>query len=397
MDDNELERLLSELESDRSERKGSAADKDKICEAVCAFANDLPSHGKPGVLFVGVNDNGSCAHLRVTDQLLVELAAIRSAGNILPIPSMVVQKKILNGCELAVLIVHPSDSPPVRYKGRICIRVGPRRGIASADEERHLNEKRRAKDLPFDLHPVTAATIDDLDLDFFQRVYLPSAVSPGVLEANQRTIEEQLRSLRFLSLDLPIVPTVIGLLAVGKAPADFVPGAYVQFLRLEGMTLADPIADQRELHGPLPDLLRQLDDIIRANIHVATDIRSAPTEQSRPDYPTDALQQLVRNAVMHRNYETSNAPVRVSWFADRVEIQNPGGPFGQVTRANFGQPGITDYRNPGIAEVMRNLGFVQRFGVGIAVARKALEDNGNPAPEFEVEQHHIAVTVRKRQ
>ena len=58
-----------------------------------------------------------------------------------------------------------------------------------------------------------------------------------------------------------------------------------------------------------------------------------------PDYPIVALQQLVRNAIMHRDYETSNAPVRITWFNDRIEIQNPGGPFGQVTCENFGTAG----------------------------------------------------------
>ena len=79
-----------------------------------------------------------------------------------------------------------------------------------------------------------------------------------------------------------------------------------------------------------------------------------------------------------------------------MESQNVGGPFGQVSVDNFGRPGITDYRNPNVAEVMRNLGFVQRFGVGIQIARKALQDNGNPAPEFHVEVNHIQVTLRKR-
>ena len=53
---------------------------------------------------------------------------------------------------------------------------------------------------------------------------------------------------------------------------------------------------------------------------------------------------------------------------DRIEILSPGGPFGQVTVENFGQPGIVDYRNPNLAEAMRVLGLVQRFGVGIAIA-----------------------------
>jgi ATP-dependent DNA helicase RecG len=100
---------------------------------------------------------------------------------------------------------------------------------------------------------------------------------------------------------------------------------------------------------------------------------------------------------MHRDYESSNAPVRISWFNDRIEIQNPGGPFGQVNRKNFGNPGITDYRNPNLSAAMKSLGYVQRFGIGIELARKELEKNGNPLPEFQVEDAHVCVIVRRSQ
>lgn len=129
---------------------------------------------------------------------------------------------------------------------------------------------------------------------------------------------------------------------------------------------------------------------------MATNILDSSTEIQSPDYPLPTLQQLVRNAVMHRDYQTSNAPVRLTWFQDRIEIQNPGGPFGQVTRQNFGQPGITDYRNPNVAEAMKTLGFVQRFGVGIQIAQKALRDNGNVPAEFDVQENHVLVTARSR-
>jgi len=76
---------------------------------------------------------------------------------------------------------------------------------------------------------------------------------------------------------------------------------------------------------------------------------------------------------------------------------SPGGTFGQVTRENFGHPGITDYRNPYLAEAMKVLGYVQRFGVGIPIARQELKKNGNPPPEFGIEPTNILVTVRKRE
>ncbi|XPM56364.1 MAG: ATP-binding protein [Leptolyngbya sp. IPPAS B-1204] len=69
------------------------------------------------------------------------------------------------------------------------------------------------------------------------------------------------------------------------------------------------------------------------------------------------VQNRCANRRMHRSYEETNAPVRVYWFDNRIEIQSPGGLFGQVNRQNFGQ-GVTDYRNPHLAEAMKNLGYV---------------------------------------
>ena len=396
MRDDELESLLVDLESDRVERKESLSDAGRIRQAICAFANDMPNHGQPGVVFVGARDDGGCADLAITDQLLLALAGMRDDGNILPLPTMTVQKRTICGCEMAVVVVQPCDAPPVRYNGRIWIRVGPRRATASAEEERRLNEKRRSRDLPFDLHPVRAACLDDLDRDLFLREYLTAAVSPDVLDHNERSVDDQLTSVRFVSVDEPHAPTVVGLLAVGKSPADYLPGAYIQFVRIDGVDLADPVSDQKELHGPMSDLLRRLDEVVEANIRIPTDMQSASRDIRRPDYPLVALQQLTRNAVLHRDYQTTNAPVRMTWFNDRIEIQNPGGPFGQVTRDNFGEPGITDYRNPHLAEVLKTLGFVQRFGVGIQLVRKALADNENPEVEFDVQENHVLVTVRCR-
>lgn len=396
MDQAELKALLHDLESDRVERKESASDGTKIREAICAFANDMPNYRQSGLCYIGVKDNGSCAELEITDQLLLTLSDMRSDGNIIPIPSMTVSKHQLGGCEIAVIEVQPSMSPPVRYKGRVHIRVGPRRAIASIDEERQLNEKRKANDLPFDLHPLSSAKLQDMSLELFRNSYLPSAVAADTLKENGRSDEQKLASLRFSTTDTPPVPTVLGILTIGKSPSDYVPGAYVQFLRFQGSKLSDPIADQKEIHGPVLEVLTQLDGVLKANIQVATDITSSNTELNFPDYPLAALQQYVRNAVMHRNYETSHAPIKINWFSDRIEIQSPGGPYGQVTCENFGQPGITDYRNPNLAGAMKDLGYVQRFGVGLATALELLKGNGNPSPEVTPEASHVLITVRAR-
>ena len=96
---------------------------------------------------------------------------------------------------------------------------------------------------------------------------------------------------------------------------------------------------------------------------------------------------------MHRTYEATNAPIHVYWFEDRIEILSPGGPFGAITAETFGQPGLVDYRNPNLAEALRVLGFVQRFGFGIPTARRELEKNGNPALDFEVTPNHVLFRI----
>jgi len=390
----ELESLLGDLESDRVERKESVSDNNRIKQAICAFANDLPDHQQPEVVFIGVRDNGTCANLPITDQLLLTLANMRSDGNIQPFPIMTVQKKLLDGCEVAVLEVQPAYNPPVRFNGRVWIRVGPRRATATADEERRLTEKRRVGDVSFDQQAMRGASLDDLDTDLFQRDYLPAAVSPEVLAENQRTLGQQLSSLRFLTRDG--ILNAAAILTLGRDPRQWVPGAYVQFVRLDGTELTDAIRNQREISGPLPEAMRELDELLDVNISVSSDIISGATEIRRPDYPIVALQQLSRNAMLHRTYEGTNAPSRIYWFLDRIEIHSPGGPYGQVNEGNFGRPGVTDYRNPLLAEAMKTLGFVQRFGVGIQLARKELSKNGNPDVEFLVEPTAIVATVRRR-
>jgi ATP-dependent DNA helicase RecG len=395
MDDQELAILLNDLESDRIERKASTSDGKKIRQAICAFANDLANHQKPGVLFVGVNDDGSCANLAIDDALLLNLAGIRSEGKVLPFPVIQVNKRIINNCELAVVIVEPSDAPPVRYEGRTYIRVGPRRATATPEEERRLNEKRRARDLPFDLRPFVSATLSDLDLENFQHEYLTSALAPDILAENQRSLIHKLISLRFATPEPNSAPISLGILVAGKEPRQFIPGFYIQFVRFDGNELTDPIRDQKDIGGSLVTLLRYTDEVLQANIAIATDITAQPIEIKHPDYPIVALQQLVRNAIMHRSYEETNAPVRVYWFNDRIEIQNPGGLFGQMNRQNFGQ-GVTDYRNPHLAEAMKTLGYVQRFGIGIPTAQKELTKNGNPLAEFNIEESYISVIIRRK-
>lgn len=390
--DQELEGLLADIESDRAERKqsfnGNAPT--TVREAVCAFANDLAGHGVPGAVLIGVRDDGTpMPDFAVTDELLRQLADIKTDGNIVPPPTLLVEKRHLQGHDVAVITVWPCDTPPARYKGRIHVRWGPRRGLATAQDERILNERRRHRDRPFDAQPVQEAALSELDRLRFEQEYLPALVARDVLDANERSYEQKLAATKMVLSDNEPTPTVLGLLVIGKSPADWIPGAYTQFLRLAGNDLTAPVADEKPIYGTVADQIRQLEEKLAAHNTRGVRFTDVATEERREAYPLDALRQLVRNAQMHRSYEATNTPVRVYWFDDRIEIHNPGGPFGSVTQENFGQPGITDYRNPNLAEALRALGYVQRFGAGIAIARKELGSR----LRFEVQSGVVAAII----
>ncbi|MDE6409747.1 MAG: HTH domain-containing protein, partial [Muribaculaceae bacterium] len=103
-------------------------------------------------------------------------------------------------------------------------------------------------------------------------------------------------------------------------------------------------------------------------------------EEPRINYPWEAIRELAMNAVMHRAYNGNNSPIKFYEYSDRIEIDNPGNLYGKVNLENF--PNETDYRNPNIAEIMLNLGYVNRFGSGVNTVSALLEENRNYPAEF---------------
>jgi ATP-dependent DNA helicase RecG len=376
------------------ERTTSTNDTDKFAKAICAFSNDYPNHRKPGYLLVGVRDDGRPSGLQVTDQLLQNLAGIRSDGNIQPLPAITVQKYVLpqGQGEIAVVEVLPSDLPPVRYKGQVWIRVGPRRAIANETEERRLSERRTALAVTFDARACLGSRLEDLSLDLFLVTYRANAIPAGILEENKRDIPEQLASLRFYDLGRDC-PTYAGILLFGQDALRWLPGAYIQFVRFQGQQLTDEVQTEHTFSGDLLTVLRELDGFIPVQNQSRPEIESPLRERMTTLYPTIAIRELLMNALMHRWYEGSSAPIRFYWFTERIEIQSPGGLYGEATPENF--PRQNAYRNPVIAEAMKVLGYVNKYGRGVLRAQEALLRNGNPPAEFTFEPTYVLAIIRR--
>ena len=376
----QLQHCLSDTESTHVERTISTDNMDKFCQAICAFSNDVSGSGKNGYLIIGAHDNGELSGLKVDDQLLLKISNIRTDGNILPQPVMSVEKFIFDDGDVLVAEVQPSEFPPVRYRGRIWVRVGPRKSVATEAEEKILTERRLSNIHTFDAMPCLGTTTNDLDVKLIEKEYLPKAVAEDVLTEDKRGIEEQLASLGFYDLRYNC-PTNGAIVLFGKNPERYLHGSYIQYVRFKGKDRSGDIINEHKFAGNLCRVLPKIDTFIETSIAQKRPIPvSVLREETFSKYPYWATRELLMNAIMHRDYET-NAPVQFYEYDDRIEIQNPGGLYGKVTPDNF--PNVSDYRNPFIAEAMKVLGYVNRFSRGVYRVQKELVENDNGKAVFD--------------
>lgn len=389
----ELQELIAAGEADRIECTRSTNDTGKFREAICAFSNDIAGHGQPGYLIVGVDEKDPGFRLRITDELLQQFAGYRSDGQILPLPVMNVSAAPHpeGGGEVLVVEVYPHEFPPVRYRGRVHIRIGPRRDTASEAEERVLVERRAARFPSFDAAPCLEGELDRLDLESFRQTYRPAAVAREVIEENNRDIVHQLAALRFYNLSRGC-PTNAGMIVFAYDSLDLFPGFKVQFVQFDGRGLEDDVVAEKSFTGNLATLLYELDSFLKGRFTQRPVPVSELREQAVYDYPPEAVREILMNAILHRDYESST-PVRFYQFSNRIEVQNPGGLYGDASPENF--PSVNAYRNPIIGEAMKVLGYINRFGRGIARARRVVEENGSPELSFDFEISHFLAVIPK--
>ena len=377
----EIDELIHSTETFRVERTTSTGDMDKFQEAICAFSNDLPNSRKKGYLILGAYDNGTLSGLKVTDDLLKKIAAIRSSGNILPIPVMSVDRYVFPEGELLVAEVTPSMLPPVRYRGRTFIRIGPRRDIATEAEERILAERRTSYMATFDTMPCLAARLSDINTELVRSKYLEKLIDKDLLAADSRPIEEQLSAVGMYDTENDC-PTNAAMVLFGKQPRRFMPGLYVQYVRFKGEDMSSEVENEIQLEGNYCELLPRLESLLELSV-----IKKKPVfvsllrEEMVSNFPYTAIRELVMNGCMHRDLQ-SNMPLRIYEFAHHLEITNAGGLYGNARPENF--PTINDYRNPLIASAMKTMGYVNMFNRGVGQVQTDLKDNGNPPAEFVV-------------
>ena len=159
-------------------------------------------------------------------------------------------------------------------------------------------------------------------------------------------------------------PTLAGLMAMGKFPQKFFPRLNVTFAVFPGIDKSAPrdggrrFLDSQTIVGPIPYMIEDVLAAVSRNMRTGAVIEGA-FRNDVPDYPPVAVREAVANALMHRDYspESRGSQVRVNMFADRLEVLNPGGLYGDVTIDSLGVSGASSARNQFLSNILETTPF----------------------------------------
>jgi ATP-dependent DNA helicase RecG len=273
------------------------------------------------------------------------------------------------------------------------VRKGTTTSVARESDIARLTERRPEHQRPFDMRAVAGSTVEELDTRELREEYAAAREAAGDADTfpgfTQWLFQRELGRFEGLSF----IPNAAAILLHGKSPQTFFPGARIELVRYAGEDVDAPVSFRQPLTGTLG---AQVDGAWRV---IQTQIAHVPVQTAdarslfAPEYPVEALKELVRNLVQHRLYEGTHAPGRIEWYDDRVELSNPGGPFGRASEGELGDH--SDYRNPGLTRGLVGQGYVEQLGRGIRRVRKLLAANGNPPLQLEADGF-TRVIVRRR-
>jgi ATP-dependent DNA helicase RecG len=185
------------------------------------------------------------------------------------------------------------------------------------------------------------------------------------------------------------MPTYAALLLFGKQPQRWLPNALVLAVRFEGNTFADQFVKQ-EIGGTLPQQLRRAEQFVRDELRSVVRLVGLAREET-PEYPIEAVRELLVNALAHRDYNVQGDSVHLHVFANRLEVHSPGGLPGPVTLENLLEARFS--RNPVMVQVLSDMGFIERLGYGLDRVVAAMKTYGLPHPRFEETAGTFRVTL----
>ncbi|AHF90880.1 putative transcriptional regulator with HTH domain [Opitutaceae bacterium TAV1] len=361
--------LLRQPEGKTLEFKRDLSSPDNVLKTIVAFANTAG-----GIMLVGVDDKtrktGGLADPLKEEERLASLIADRISPRLVPTLEILSWR----GAQLMRIEVYPGNSSPCFLKN-----LGPENGVFV-----RLGSTNRKADIALirEMQRLSASeTFDEIPLPEFGRADLDLEAAAALFSPRIKLTSATLQTLRILVRHARReVPSTGGFLLFGRDHTRRFPDAWIQCGRFSG-TDKTRLADTLESTKLLPQALEEAYGFIRrhSNRPVRIDgLRNTPGES----IPLRAARELLVNAIVHADYSQAGAPVRVSLFDDRLEIENPGILLAGLTIEDITQ-GVSRLRNRVIGRVFKELGYIEQWGSGIQRAVAACADAGLPPPRFE--------------
>lgn len=363
METTELIDLLSRGEDSRQQFKTDINNADALAAEIVAFSNTAG-----GRIFIGVNDDGSVRGLSGADvarlnMLIANVASqvVRPAVN--PLTENVPHPA---GTVLVLSIAEGVNKPYMDKNGAIWVKNGSdKRRATSREELQRLFQQ--AGLVHADETPVAGLSAGDLDMPYFETFFEQQFGEP--LAQHNQPLPQLLTNMNLMNQGQL---NVAGSLLFAKSPQYALPAFIVKAVAFVGNEIEDErYIDSRDITGKLADVFQQTLGFSVANTRAAQD-KQGFNSQGQPEIPRIVWEELVVNALIHRDYFIS-APVRVLVFANRVEIISPGHLPNNLTIENV-KAGNSNMRNPVLASFAAKLLPYRGLGSGLLRALRAWPD-----------------------
>lgn len=398
-----LESLLSgnTIESNRLEFK-SGWNPDAIYRSICAFANDIDDIGG-GFIFIGVDEKDGIAQRPVKGLALDEIDKIQKEilgfnNQIEPYYAPKCYVEELDGKHIIILWVMSGDKRPYKVPEKITakhkvsqyyIRYNTSSIVAKGELEQELLNL--SNKTPFDERPNLSAGIDDLSLVLI-RDYLVKVKSKLVTEIGKADIISILKQLDLLT---PVgekwYPKNVALMMFCDHPEKFFPCTEVDIVHYPKGKINDPdnMIEVPKIRGPINLIIEETLSYLRTHVikenvqkqkHQAESIRTF-------NYPYQALEEAVVNALYHRNYQ-EREPVEIVIQPHSIEIISYNGPDRAIKKEDLIKGNVRSrrYKNRRLGDFLKDLKLSEGRGTGIPTIQRELANNGSPPAAFDFDE-----------
>jgi ATP-dependent DNA helicase RecG len=378
--------LIARGEGETVEFKKSMGQLRRAVETTAAFANTRGGH-----LLIGVRDDGAVIGVEGEDSVRRMAQLITAHTDPVLYPS--IEAVEVKGKQVIVATVAESEDKPHLAYGHGFRRVGSISKRMTRDELELTLFQRRPAD--FESRPVTESAFTDLDEGKLRRYFGQRA--PGAETLDHLSLADLAMGQGLVvRCNGECVPTLAGLMLFGRAPQTINDNWAITALRVRGPDISYPIVDRRELGGTAEQLIERGQQFVADHMRIGYEFpENSARRREIPEYPLDAVREVLANAVVHRDYRP-NERIQLRMHDDRLEVQNPGGLLPGLSLEQLLQTPTSRRRNHTIARVLWEWGYMEQVGRGLIFVRRRMRETGAEPPQFEATASHFVVKLPSR-